>query len=84
MKYIILANGPAGVVHLETLRRVASGDDILLVSNEDAPQYSRMAISYLLEGNINERSTAGGPLRSTAKNTRFCSMTVSSRTTIAC
>jgi NAD(P)H-nitrite reductase large subunit len=57
MKYIILANGPAGVVHLETLRRVASGDDILLVSSEDAPQYSRMAISYLLEGNINERST---------------------------
>jgi len=57
MKHIILGNGPAGVVAAETLRRAAPGDDILLVGNEDAPPYSRMAIPYLLEGNIDERGT---------------------------
>jgi hypothetical protein len=40
-----------------------AGDDILLVGNEAAPPYSRMAIPYLLEGNIDE---AGTYLRKTA------------------
>ena len=57
MKHIILGNGPAGVVAAETLRRAAPADDILLVGNEDAPPYSRMAIPYLLEGNIDEAGT---------------------------
>ena len=57
MKHIILGNGPAGVVAAETLRHAAPADDILLVGNEDAPPYSRMAIPYLLEGNIDERGT---------------------------
>ena len=57
MKHIILGNGPAGVVAAETLRRAAPNDDILLVGNEDAPPYSRMAIPYLLEGNIDESGT---------------------------
>ncbi len=57
MKHIILGNGPAGVVAAETLRHAAPDDDILLVGNEDAPPYSRMAIPYLLEGNIDERGT---------------------------
>jgi NADPH-dependent 2,4-dienoyl-CoA reductase/sulfur reductase-like enzyme len=63
MKHLILGNGPAGVVAAETLRRAAPDDDILLVGNEDAPPYSRMAIPYLLEGNIDE---AGTYLRKTA------------------
>jgi NADPH-dependent 2,4-dienoyl-CoA reductase/sulfur reductase-like enzyme len=57
MKHIILGNGPAGVVAAETLRRAAPHDDILLVGNENAPPYSRMAIPYLLEGNIDESGT---------------------------
>lgn len=57
MKHIILGNGPAGVVAAETLRRAAPDDDILLVGNEAAPPYSRMAIPYLLEGNIDESGT---------------------------
>lgn len=57
MKHIILGNGPAGVVAAETLRRAAPGDDILLVGNEAEPPYSRMAIPYLLEGNIDESGT---------------------------
>ncbi len=57
MKHIILGNGPAGVVAAETLRRAAPADDILLVGNEPEPPYSRMAIPYLLEGNIGEAGT---------------------------
>jgi len=57
MKHIILGNGPAGVVAAETLRHAAPDDDILLVGNEASPPYSRMAIPYLLEGNIDERGT---------------------------
>ncbi len=57
MKHIILGNGPAGVVAAETLRRAAPADEILLVGNEDEPPYSRMAIPYLLEGNIDESGT---------------------------
>lgn len=57
MKHIILGNGPAGVVAAETLRNAAPHDEILLVGNEAEPPYSRMAIPYLLEGNINEAGT---------------------------
>ena len=57
MKHIILGNGPTGVVAAETLRRAAPADDILLIGNEDAPPYSRMAIPYLLEGDIDEAGT---------------------------
>jgi len=57
MKHLILGNGPTGVVAAETLRRAAPTDDILLVGNEPEPPYSRMAIPYLLEGNINEAGT---------------------------
>ena len=57
MKHIILGNGPAGVIAAETLRHAAPDDDILLVGNEASPPYSRMAIPYLLEGNIDERGT---------------------------
>ena len=57
MKHIILGNGPAGVVAAETLRQAAPADEILLVGNEPEPPYSRMAIPYLLEGNIDEAGT---------------------------
>ncbi|MBR0568822.1 NAD(P)/FAD-dependent oxidoreductase [Azoarcus sp. L1K30] len=57
MKHLILGNGPAGVVAAETLRRAAPQDEIVLVGNEDSPPYSRMAIPYLLEENIDEKGT---------------------------
>ena len=57
MKHVILGNGPAGVVAAEALRQAAPADDILLVGSEEAPPYSRMAIPYLLEENIDESGT---------------------------
>ena len=57
MKHVILGNGPAGVVAAETLRAADPACEIVLIGNEDAPPYSRMAIPYLLEGNIDEAGT---------------------------
>ncbi len=57
MKHLILGNGPAGVIAAETLRRAAPRDEIVMVGSEDAPPYSRMAIPYLLEENIDESGT---------------------------
>lgn len=57
MKHLILGNGPAGVVAAEALRRAAPRDEIVMVGSEHLPSYSRMAIPYLLEGNIDESGT---------------------------
>ena len=55
--HVILGAGPAGVIAAETLRKHAPDDRITLVGDEIEPPYSRMAIPYLLMGNIDERGT---------------------------
>ncbi len=56
--HVIIGNGPAGVVAAETLRKhTPAVDTITLIGDEDAPPYSRMAIPYLLHGDITERGT---------------------------
>lgn len=55
--HVILGAGPAGVIAAETLRKHAPLDRITLVGDEPEPPYSRMAIPYLLIGNIDERGT---------------------------
>ena len=57
MKHVIIGNGPAGVVAAETLRKADAAAEIVLIGAEPEPAYSRMAIPYLLEGNINESGT---------------------------
>jgi NADPH-dependent 2,4-dienoyl-CoA reductase/sulfur reductase-like enzyme len=57
MKHLILGNGPTGVVAAETLRHNDPIGEIVMAGDEDAPPYSRMAIPYLLEGNIDESGT---------------------------
>lgn len=57
MKHVILGNGPAGVIAAETIRKRSSTDEILMIGSEDVPPYSRMAIPYLLMGNIQESGT---------------------------
>jgi phytoene dehydrogenase-like protein len=54
VKHVILGNGPAGVVAAEDAAQGRSGDAITLVGDEPGPPYSRMAIPYLLMGNIEE------------------------------
>lgn len=55
--HVILGAGPAGVIAAETLRRHAPRDRVTLVGEERETPYSRMAIPYLLMGNIDERGT---------------------------
>jgi len=55
--HLILGAGPAGVIAAETIRKHAPNDRITLVGDEPEPPYSRMAIPYLLVGNIDEHGT---------------------------
>ncbi len=57
MKHVILGNGPAGVIAAETIRHHCPNDEIVMLGSEPEPPYSRMAIPYLLMGNIQEDGT---------------------------
>ena len=57
MKHVILGAGPAGVIAAETIRKHAPGDSIVIVGDEPEAPYSRMAIPYLLMGNVAESGT---------------------------
>ncbi|HHH38477.1 MAG TPA: NAD(P)/FAD-dependent oxidoreductase [Sedimenticola sp.] len=57
MRHIIIGAGPAGVVAAETLRRQDPEGEIFLIGDEPEPAYSRMAIPYLLAGQIEESGT---------------------------
>jgi NADPH-dependent 2,4-dienoyl-CoA reductase/sulfur reductase-like enzyme len=57
MRHVVIGNGPAGVIAAETLRAARPGDDVILIGDEPEPPYSRMAIPYLLVGDIGEDGT---------------------------
>jgi NADPH-dependent 2,4-dienoyl-CoA reductase/sulfur reductase-like enzyme len=57
MNHVILGAGPAGVIAAETIRKHAPNDRVILVGDEPEAPYSRMAIPYLLIGNIQEEGT---------------------------
>lgn len=57
MKHLILGAGPAGVIAAETLRKVAPYDSVTIIGDEPEPPYSRMAIPYLLAGQVGESGT---------------------------
>jgi NAD(P)H-nitrite reductase large subunit len=57
MNHVILGAGPAGVIAAETIRKHAPNDRITVVGDEAEAPYSRMAIPYLLIGNVGEEGT---------------------------
>ena len=57
MKHVIIGNGPAGVVAAETLRKRDPAATITLIGDEAEPPYSRMALPYLMMGEIDEAGT---------------------------
>ena len=57
MRHIIIGAGPSGVVAAETLRNNHPSAQIVLISGEDEPPYSRMAIPYYLVNRIDESGT---------------------------
>lgn len=57
MRYLILGAGPAGVIAAETLRQQDREAAITIIGDEPEPPYARMALPYLLAGNIDESGT---------------------------
>ena len=57
MKYVIIGAGPAGIIAAETLRRADGQGSVTVVGDEPEAPYSRMAIPYLLSGNVDEEGT---------------------------
>ncbi|MEL6289072.1 MAG: FAD-dependent oxidoreductase [Pseudomonadota bacterium] len=55
--HVIIGAGPAGVTAAETLRKVQPDARITILGDEPEKPYSRMAIPYLLEGDIAEVGT---------------------------
>ncbi len=55
--HVILGAGPAGVIAAETIRKQDPQASITLIGDEPEPPYSRMAIPYLLIGNVGESGT---------------------------
>src|SRR5512133_2114793 len=57
MKHLIIGSGPAGVIAAEILRKADPAAEITLLCGEGEPPYARMAIPYLLKGEIKEAGT---------------------------
>ena len=57
MRHVIVGAGPAGVVAAETLRRQDPSSEIVILGDEPEPPYSRMALPYMLAGNVGEPGT---------------------------
>ncbi len=57
MRHVIVGAGPAGVIAAEHLRKYDPDSEITLIGGEPEPPYSRMAIPYLLIGQIDETGT---------------------------
>ena len=57
MHHVILGAGPAGVIAADNLRKHDANANITIIGDEDEPPYSRMAIPYLLAGQIGEEGT---------------------------
>ncbi len=55
--HVIVGAGPAGVIAAETIRKAQPAAQITLIGDEKEAPYSRMAIPYLLVGNIKEQGT---------------------------
>jgi NAD(P)H-nitrite reductase large subunit len=54
MRHLIIGAGPAGVTAAETLRKADPESQVTLIEGEGEIPYSRMAIPYLLAGQIQE------------------------------
>jgi NAD(P)H-nitrite reductase large subunit len=53
-RFVIVGNCIAGVSAAETLRQHNQRDEIMMISDEDVPAYSRCLITYYLAGDVEE------------------------------
>ncbi len=52
MKHVIVGNGPAGVAAARTLRKIAPRDEVVVISEEAQPFYSKVLTSYFVGGKV--------------------------------
>lgn len=52
MKYVIIGNGPAGMSAVKTILETEPKAQIIIIGDEEVPPYSRILITYYLEGKI--------------------------------
>ncbi|MCO5198971.1 MAG: FAD-dependent oxidoreductase [Anaerolineae bacterium] len=52
MRYLIIGNGAAGVTAAETIRQYDPVGEVVIVSAEKTPMYSRPGLAYVLTGDI--------------------------------
>ncbi len=52
MKYVIIGNGPAGMSAVKTILETEPNAQIIIIGDEEVPPYSRILITYYLEGKI--------------------------------
>jgi len=52
MKYVIIGNGPAGMSAVKTILETEPNAQIVIIGDEEVPPYSRILITYYLEGKI--------------------------------
>ena len=57
MHHLIIGAGPAGVIAAETIRKNSPTAVITMIGDEAYAPYSRMAIPYMLIGNIEQQGT---------------------------
>jgi NAD(P)H-nitrite reductase large subunit len=57
MRHVIIGGGPAGIVAAETVRKADPAAEVTVLCGEGEPPYARMAIPYLLKGDIDEAGT---------------------------
>ncbi len=53
-KYLIIGNGVAGTTAAETIRRHDNAGNIIIITDESFPFYSRLRLNEYIEGKINE------------------------------
>ncbi len=54
MRYLIIGGGPAGLSAAATLRRIDCKGEVTMLTKEDLPPYSRIALAHLLTGAARE------------------------------
>lgn len=54
MRHVIIGSGPAGVIAAETVRTADPAAEVTLLCGEGGLPYARMAIPYLLKGDVGE------------------------------
>lgn len=61
MRHVVIGNSAAGIFAAEAIRRTRPADEIVILTDEDVPAYSRCLTSYFIAGRVSEQEMAIRP-----------------------